>query len=39
MPFDLMNNLAAEADPRMPRIVELMRKRGWDGWTRLKRVG
>ncbi|MEU8610781.1 MerR family transcriptional regulator [Actinoplanes sp. NPDC048791] len=38
MPFDLMNNLAAEADPRMPRIVELMRERGWDGWTRLKRV-
>jgi len=38
MPFDLMTNLAAESDPRMPRIVELMRKRGWDGWIRLKRV-
>jgi DNA-binding transcriptional MerR regulator len=38
MPFDLMNNLAAEADPRMPRIVELMRQRGWDGWIRLRRV-
>jgi DNA-binding transcriptional MerR regulator len=38
MPFDLMDNLAAETDPRMPRLVELMRKRGWDGWIRLKRV-
>ncbi|MEU8233943.1 MerR family transcriptional regulator [Actinoplanes sp. NPDC048967] len=38
VPFDLIDNLAAESDPRVPRLVELMRERGWDGWTRLRRT-
>jgi DNA-binding transcriptional MerR regulator len=38
LPFELVDNLAAESDPRVRRLVELMRKRGWDGWTRLKRL-
>jgi DNA-binding transcriptional MerR regulator len=37
--FDLLDALAIEADPRAQRLIDLMRERGWDGWTRLKRVG
>lgn len=38
VPFDLLELLAVETDPRAQRLVELMRERGWDGWTRLERV-
>ena len=38
LPFDLLDNLAAEADPRVARLVELMRQRGWDGLARLERL-
>lgn len=34
LPFDLLNALAAESDPRSQRMVELLRKRGWSGWHR-----
>ena len=30
--------LAVESDPRMERMQELMRERGWAGWTRLERL-
>jgi DNA-binding transcriptional MerR regulator len=36
--FDLLELLALESDPRTIRMVELMRQRGWDGWTRLEKV-
>jgi DNA-binding transcriptional MerR regulator len=39
LPFDLMDSLAAEADPRVRRLLELMRERGWDGLARLERLG
>lgn len=38
VPFDLLELLALETDPRATRLVELMRERGWDGWTRLERI-
>ncbi|BDI21355.1 MerR family transcriptional regulator [Herbiconiux sp. L3-i23] len=38
VPFDLLELLALETDPRAQRMVELMRERGWAGWTRLERV-
>ena len=38
MPFDLLDSLAAESDPRSQRMVELMRERGWDGWNRMQRL-
>jgi DNA-binding transcriptional MerR regulator len=37
-PFDLLELLARETDPRTARMVELMRERGWATWTRLERV-
>jgi DNA-binding transcriptional MerR regulator len=36
--FDLLDALAVESDPRAQWLVDLMRERGWDGWTRLKRL-
>ena len=36
--FDLVEALAVEADPRGLRMLELMRERGWNGWTRLQRL-
>jgi DNA-binding transcriptional MerR regulator len=36
--FDLMDALAVESEPRAQRLIDLMRERGWDGWTRLKRL-
>jgi DNA-binding transcriptional MerR regulator len=36
--FDLMDALAVESDPRAERLIELMRERGWNGWTRLERL-
>ncbi|PJJ70924.1 DNA-binding transcriptional MerR regulator [Diaminobutyricimonas aerilata] len=38
VPFDLLELLALETDPRATRMVELMRERGWEGWTRLEKV-
>jgi DNA-binding transcriptional MerR regulator len=38
LPFDLLDALALEHDPRAQRLMELMRERGWAGWTRLERL-
>lgn len=38
LPFDLLDALAVEADPRARMMRELMRERGWDSWTRQQRV-
>jgi DNA-binding transcriptional MerR regulator len=38
LPFDLLDAFAVESDPRMERMMELMRERGWAGWTRLERL-
>ncbi|MFI5894958.1 MerR family transcriptional regulator [Actinoplanes sp. NPDC051513] len=38
LPFDLLDGLADEADPRAEQLRELMRKRGWSGWNRMERL-
>ncbi len=38
LPFDLLDALAVESDPRMTRLFELMRERGWARWTRPDRL-
>ena len=38
MQFDLLDALALESDPRAGRLKELVRERGWDGWTRMERL-
>jgi DNA-binding transcriptional MerR regulator len=38
LPFDLLDALSIEYDPRAQRLMDLMRERGWDGWTRLERL-
>ena len=38
LPFDLLDAFAVESDPRMQRLMDLMRERGWAGWTRLERL-
>lgn len=38
LPFDLVDALALETDPRMQRLLDLLRKRGWTGWTRRQRL-
>lgn len=38
LPFDLLDALADEKDPRAHLMREAMRRRGWDGWTRMKRL-
>jgi DNA-binding transcriptional MerR regulator len=38
LPFDLLDALAVESDPRAQRMLELMRERGWARWTRLERL-
>ena len=38
LPFDLLDALAVESDPRAERLLDLMRERGWTGWTRLERL-
>lgn len=35
---DLLDALAVEADPRMQRLQELLRERGWTGWNRMERL-
>lgn len=36
--FDLLDALAVETDPRVTRLLALMRERGWARWTRLERI-
>lgn len=36
---ELLDALVVESDPRGVRLLELMRERGWTGWTRLERLG
>jgi len=36
LPFDLLDALAVESDPRAKRMLELMRERGWASWTRTR---
>ena len=36
LPFDLLDALAVESDPRAQRMLELMRERGWASWTRTR---
>jgi DNA-binding transcriptional MerR regulator len=36
--FDLLDALAVEFDPRAERLLDLMRERGWNGWTRWERL-
>jgi DNA-binding transcriptional MerR regulator len=38
VPYDLLDNLALESDPRVQRMVDLMQERGWDGWIRTRRL-
>jgi DNA-binding transcriptional MerR regulator len=38
MSFALLDDLADAADSRAERLRELMRERGWDGWTRMQRL-
>jgi hypothetical protein len=38
LPFDLLDAFAVESDPRMERLMGLMRERGWAGWIRLERL-
>jgi DNA-binding transcriptional MerR regulator len=38
LPFDLLDALAVESDPRVERLFGLMRERGWARWTRLERL-
>ncbi len=37
-PFDLLDALAVESVPRMERLLDLMRERGWTGWIRPERL-
>jgi DNA-binding transcriptional MerR regulator len=34
----LLDALPVESDPRMERLLDLMRERGWAGWTRMERL-
>jgi hypothetical protein len=36
LPFGLLDALAVESDPRVRRMLELMRERGWASWTRTR---
>ena len=38
LPFDLLDALAVESDPRTERLLDLMRERGWTGWNRPERL-
>ncbi|MGI5520072.1 MerR family transcriptional regulator [Micromonospora sp. CA-259024] len=38
LPFDLLDALAVEADPRVQRLLDLLRERGWNGLARLERL-
>ena len=36
LPFNLLDALAVESDPRARRMLELLRERGWASWTRTR---
>jgi DNA-binding transcriptional MerR regulator len=36
--FDLLDALAVESEPRVERMLDLMRERGWTGWIRPERL-
>ncbi|MGC5032316.1 hypothetical protein [Micromonospora sp. DT229] len=36
LPNDLVDALAVESDPRVQRLRDLMRERGWVGWNRME---
>jgi DNA-binding transcriptional MerR regulator len=38
LPFNLLDALSVEVDPRSQRMLDLMRERGWGSWTRLDRL-
>jgi DNA-binding transcriptional MerR regulator len=38
LPFDLLDALAVESDPRAERLMDLVRERGWAGWIRPERL-
>jgi DNA-binding transcriptional MerR regulator len=38
LPFDLVESLALENDPRVQRLLDLIRERGWTGWVRPERL-
>jgi len=38
LPFDLLDALAVESDPRAARLLDLVRERGWDGLARMERL-
>lgn len=37
-PYALLDDLADASDKRAEQLRDLMRKRGWDGWTRTQRL-
>jgi DNA-binding transcriptional MerR regulator len=36
LPFNLLDALVIESDPRAQRLVDLLRERGWASWTRTR---
>jgi DNA-binding transcriptional MerR regulator len=36
LPFDLLDALTIESDPRAQRLLDLMRERGWGSWTKTR---
>ncbi|GLW10929.1 MerR family transcriptional regulator [Microtetraspora sp. NBRC 13810] len=38
LPFDLLDALALEYDPRAQRLLDRIRERGWASWTRAERL-
>lgn len=36
--IDLLDALPVESDPRAQRLLDLLRERGWAGWTQLERL-
>jgi DNA-binding transcriptional MerR regulator len=36
LPFGLLDALAVESDPRVRRLLDMMRERGWTSWTRTR---
>jgi DNA-binding transcriptional MerR regulator len=38
LPFNLMDELAVQSDPRVRRLLDLMRERGWAGLSKFERL-
>ncbi|MEV6850131.1 MerR family transcriptional regulator [Actinoplanes sp. NPDC051411] len=38
VPFELLDSLVLESDPRAGRMLDLMHERGWTGWIRAERL-